>query len=29
VQANDQCDRYCQIGCRQRGGPLLPDIFDF
>jgi hypothetical protein len=29
LQANDHCDRYCQTGCRQRGGPLLPDIFDF
>jgi len=25
----DRCDRTCQRECRTRGGPLLPDIFDF
>jgi hypothetical protein len=25
----DYCDRTCQRGCRTRGGPLVPDIFDF
>ena len=29
LQATDRCDRYCQIGCRQRGGPLLPDFLEF
>jgi hypothetical protein len=25
----DRCDRACQRGCRNAGGPLLPDVFDF
>lgn len=29
LQATDHCDRYCQIGCRRGGGPLLPDFMDF
>ncbi len=29
LKLTDRCDRYCQRECRTRGGPLVPDIFDF
>ena len=29
LKLTDRCDRACQRGCRNAGGPLLPDVFDF
>lgn len=29
LKFTDHCDRICQRQCRMRGGPLVPDIFDF
>jgi hypothetical protein len=29
LKVTDRCDRMCQRECRTRGGPLVPDIFDF
>lgn len=29
LKLTDRCDRMCQRECRTRGGPLVPDIFDF
>ena len=29
LQYTDHCDRVAQRLCRTRGGPLVPDIFDF
>jgi hypothetical protein len=29
LSLGNTCDRYCQRQCRSRGGPLVPDIFDF
>lgn len=29
LKLTDRCDRQCQRECRTRGGPLVPDIFDF
>jgi hypothetical protein len=29
LKETNRCDRYCQIQCRPRGGPLVPDLFEF
>ena len=29
LKLTDRCDRACLRGCRNAGGPLLPDVFDF
>lgn len=29
LKYTDHCDRVAQRQCRTRGGPLIPDIFDF
>jgi hypothetical protein len=29
LKLTDRCDRACQRGCRNGGGPLVPDPFDF
>ncbi len=29
VKLTDRCDRACLRGCRNAGGPLVPDVFDF
>lgn len=29
LKLTDRCDRACQRECRTRGGPFVPDIFDF
>ena len=29
LKLTDRCDRACLRGCRNAGGPLVPDVFDF
>ena len=29
LKLTDRCDRACQRGCRNAGGPFVPDVFDF
>jgi hypothetical protein len=29
LKETNRCDRYCQIQCRPRGGPLVPDLLEF
>jgi hypothetical protein len=29
LKLTDRCDRACQRSCRNAGGPLVPDVFDF
>ncbi len=29
LKETNRCDRYCQIHCRPRGGPLVPDFLEF
>jgi hypothetical protein len=29
LKLTDRCDRACLRGCRNAGGPFVPDVFDF
>jgi hypothetical protein len=29
LKETNRCDRYCQIQCRPRGGPFVPDLLEF
>jgi hypothetical protein len=29
LKETNRCDRYCQLRCRSRGGPLVPDWLEF